>query len=461
MKHLKEWLERLRQRAQRSLNSAHYGQQEALEVLAICDEHSDWLQLSRHWNGFIREIAVRVLCEAPSPQALVALVERLNDWVPQVRGLAEQGVQPYLQPSQADALLHALDPLLALANKGRSDHEAILSKLADALTQPELQAVLEQALKGRQGKAPRFLFSLLLKNGADNLQATLQLGMKHPEVSLRRMALTASRQLPLPQARIFLRQGYESPSAQIRVIALREWLARDEEEPAQIQALLRQGLLDPAPAPRCLAHWAATRHGMNCSEVLVQRLAKLPSDKRSWLGLIGLAKELAEPQALSALEIALQHQTPTIRSGALEAIAAIVPDDVAPTLLSALDDPSIKVVRTATQLLQKQHLRATDEQLSSAIAQTLEAGRNWKLITLAALTPLWTHLQQLLHGLSNESDPAQQEQLLAALKKWRQRRRRAYALQATSQQQSALLAELAALMNSGKLPTSDPIQWLD
>lgn len=460
MKHLTEWLERLRRQHQRPLSSTHYWQQDALNALADCDEKSDWLQLSRNSNGFVREVAVRVLCDTPSAQALLALVERLNDWVPQIRQLAERGVQHYLHPNQADALLYALEPLLALAGKGRCNPEAILQQMAEVLSLPELHATLIEALSGRRGKGARFLFELLLKSEAGALPTTLQIAMKHADTGVRRMTLTASKRLPLADARVLLRQGFASSSAQIRVTALREWLARDEQLP-QIQSLLRTGLLDPAPAVRCLACWAASRHQVNSTEVLKLGLAEQPTDKNGWLGLIGLAKELVEPQALPTLQVALLHTSPVVRSRALEAIAAIAPDDVLATLLSALDDPSPHVVRAASRLLKHQSIRTGDEQLSVALASSLSKGESRKLATLAALTPLWSHLQHLLRALEIAEDEMQREILQAALNTWHKRRRRAYALQATSEQQTLLTSQLLALMAVGKLEHCDPQDWIN
>ncbi|WP_339414192.1 HEAT repeat domain-containing protein [Pseudomonas sp. EA_35y_Pfl2_R5] len=460
MKHLTQWLERLRHRHQHPLSSAHYWQQDALNMLTDCDEQNDWSQLSRNSNGFVREVAVHVLCDTPSKQALLALVERLNDWVPQIRQLAERGVQHYLHPNQADALLYALEPLLALAGKGRCNPEAILQQMAEALSQPELHATLFEALSGRRGKGARFLFELLLKSEAGALPTTPQIAMKHADTGVRRMALAASGRLPLADARALLRQGFASSSAQIRVTALREWLARDEQLP-QIQNLLRLGLLDPAPAVRCLACWAAPRYQVNSREVLMLGLTEQPIDKNGWLGLIGLAKELVEPRAMPTLQAALSHSAPVVRSRALEAIVAVAPDDVLATLLSALDDSSAQVVRAASRLLKRQPIRTGDEQLSAAIVSSLSKGESCKLVTLAALTPLWSHLQQLLQALEITEDGTQREVLQAALNTWHKHRRRAYALQPTPEQQALLSTQLLRLMAAGKLAYCDPQYWIN
>ena len=80
MKHLKEWLQRLKSRPASGDHWEDRRHHEAMEALAGCKGESDWLTLSRHGNGFVRELAVRELSELPSPEALAALLERVNDW---------------------------------------------------------------------------------------------------------------------------------------------------------------------------------------------------------------------------------------------------------------------------------------------------------------------------------------------------------------------------------------------
>ncbi|AZC49921.1 hypothetical protein [Pseudomonas chlororaphis] len=65
------------------------------EVMDTLDRHSAWLELSRFGNGFVRQAAVRGLAAQPSAEALAALLERLNDWVPQVRQEAAAAVEAY------------------------------------------------------------------------------------------------------------------------------------------------------------------------------------------------------------------------------------------------------------------------------------------------------------------------------------------------------------------------------
>ena len=163
MKYLKDWLERLKSRPASGDYWESYRHHEALEVLADCKGEGDWLTLSSHHNGFVREVAVRELSELPSPEALAALLERVNDWVPQVRQLANAGVQRYLVPEHTPALLHALQPLMALAERQRADHRETLAAARTVLQGAEVRDAVLAAFLVKHGKAARFLFDLLLE----------------------------------------------------------------------------------------------------------------------------------------------------------------------------------------------------------------------------------------------------------------------------------------------------------
>ena len=213
MKHLKEWLQRLKSRPASGDHWEDRRHHEAMEALAGCKGESDWLTLSRHGNGFVRELAVRELSELPSPEALAALLERVNDWVPQVRQLANAGVQRYLTSEHAPALLHALQPLMALAERQRADHSQTLAAARTVLQGAEVSDSVLTAFLAQQGKSARFLFDLLLE-ASDEPTDLLGKALAHREMTVRQMAVSACQSLPAEQAVPLLQLCllYTSPS---------------------------------------------------------------------------------------------------------------------------------------------------------------------------------------------------------------------------------------------------------
>ncbi len=192
------------------------------EVMDELDRHSAWLELSRFGNGFVRQAAVRGLAAQPSAEALVALLERLNDWVPQVRQEAAAAVEAYWVPEHAGLLLQTLAPLLALAGKQRADHGATLERASAVLQLAQVRDQVQGAFGTCRGKAARFVFELLLK-GVEDRPALLAMALRHPEVSVRQMAVDACAELPDEQALPLLEEVMRSCGSRPCGCCCRAW----------------------------------------------------------------------------------------------------------------------------------------------------------------------------------------------------------------------------------------------
>lgn len=206
------WLDRLLNKQGAAQSWADRRRVEALELVAQAENDAAWVGLSRHCNGFVREVAVRELNRTRSPDALVALIDRLNDWVPQVRDLAAAGLKQYLSPSQAPALLAALEPLIALEARQRVDHGPTLMAARTVLQSPLVREEVNRHFLTRQGKAARYLFDLLLECDAEP-EALLRSALAHRELTVRLMAVAACKQLPAYQARPLLAEALPRPGA--------------------------------------------------------------------------------------------------------------------------------------------------------------------------------------------------------------------------------------------------------
>lgn len=408
MKHLKEWLERLKSRPVCGdyWESRHH--HEALEALAGDKEHGDWLTLSTHGNGFVREVAVRELSEQPSPDALAALLERVNDWVPQVRQLALNGVQRYLVPEHVPALLHALQPLMALAERQRADHGPTLAATRAVLQTPEVRNEVEAAFSARHGKAARFLFTLLLE-ASDEPAALLSKALSHREMTVRQLAVLACQALPAELARPLLLDAFKTPGTSVRVNALRYLLPLLDDP----RALLRDALLDPSPAVRSLARWAAPRWQVDAREVLDARLHQsVPCSKREWLGLLGLACELAVELEEHWKDAAQQASASSVR---LAAVDCLTQADLARQLM-ALDDSADKVFTKAVELLHTQDWNEVARTLDIRLDDGWYDLPSDRRAALLRLRPRWQQLAYLLRRLDNA--PEEQAYWLEQVNNW-------------------------------------------
>ncbi|WP_260963326.1 HEAT repeat domain-containing protein [Pseudomonas citri] len=411
MSTLQFWLDRLRNKQTLASTWADHRRNEALEALAGAGTHSSWIELSHHHNGFVREIAVRELCAQPSPEALVALValiDRSNDWVPQIRDLAAVGLEHYLSPVHVHALLYAVEPLIALTARQRADHRKTLKAARAVLQSPVIRDEVQANSLTRHGKAARYLFELLLESDS-NPGALLRSALAHREVTVRLLAVSACQKLPATQARQLLLEALSQSGAKLRVWVLRALLPLlDEPRP-----VLREALLDASASIRSLARWAAPSSGIDAHAVLFDRLKQdIPSKKRDWLGVLGLAKELDVELDPQWQKEALRSRYPTVRRTAISTVSY----DQLPELFKALDDPLDSVFSAAIAQLNKLPWALVKLGLDTQL------DRNWHDLSvmrrnaLFQLRPLWQQAAYLLDRL--DAEPTAQAFWLRQLRMW-------------------------------------------
>jgi HEAT repeat protein len=391
---IQKWLDRLKNKQVPASSWSEHRRNEALELLKNAKSRETWVELSTHYNGFIREVAVRELCSQPSPEALVALIDRLNDWVPQVRNLALAGLNHYLSISQAQALLFALEPLMALAARQRADHGPTLISVIDVLQSPDIQDEVHANFLARQGKAARYLFKLLLeKNTAP--EALLRSALAHRELTVRLVAVSACQELPVAQASPLLIEALSQPGAKVRVCVLRALLPLlDDPRP-----LLRKALLDASPSIRSLAHWAAPRNNVDPLAVLSEQVGRgLPAGKRDWLGVLGLATELNVELDKLWLTAALRSSYTTVRQAAVRLLGG----DQLPELLVALDDLSDNVFYAAVAKLDKRPWTSVSAGLGAKLDQDWHELSTARRQAILHLKPGWQQVAYLLERLDTE-----------------------------------------------------------
>lgn len=100
--------------------------------------------LTQHWNGHVREEAVRQLGSTDERLAVPFVLLRLNDWVEEVRRAAGEVVRQWLEGSPLTFLALNL-PLVLLR---------VASRSADPLAQEALMAVTTALLRPNLGYLP-------------------------------------------------------------------------------------------------------------------------------------------------------------------------------------------------------------------------------------------------------------------------------------------------------------------
>lgn len=439
MSAIRSWLDRLRNKQTPELSWADRRQNEALEVLAQAENNVTWTELSSHYNGFVREIAVRELCRHPSPEALVALIERLNDWVPQIRDLATAGLEHYLSPDHIQALLFAVEPLLALAARRRADHGKTLQTARTVLQSPALRDTVHANFLTRQGKAARYLFALLLENDPAP-EALLRSALDHREVTVKLMAVSACQQVPDAHSRLLLLEALSQRGAKFRVCVLRALLPLLEDP----RPVICEALLDASSSIRSLARWAAPRSNIDAATILADRIKQeIPIRKRDWLGVLGLATELNVALESQWQKEAMRSTYPTVRHAAVSTLS----DSLLPELLRALDDPSDKVFAAAIARLNKQPWSLVKPGIDAKLDRDWHDLPIQRRSAILQVRPLWQQAEYLLARLDTE--PAVEAFWLRQLSIWCDRQYQMVDPVTPKAERAALAERLRALAAHG------------
>lgn len=391
---IRKWLARLLNHQAPVTQWADQRRDEAARLLGNAEESGDWIALTTHCNGFIREVAIRALRDQPSPEALAALIERLNDWVPQIRDLARESLDHYLSPSHVQALLIALDPLMALASRHRADHGPTLMAVRNILQSPKVHSDVYANFLTRQGSAARYLFKLLLEKNFDK-QTLLRDALAHRELTVRVAGVAACQALPDAQALQLLQEALLRPGAKVRVCVMRTLLPLLENP----QPLLCKALLDDSQSIRSLACWVAPKHGIDARAILAGRLTEgFPKAKRGWLGILALATELDVELEQRWLIAAARSSYPSVRRAAMGQLG----EGLLVELLVALEDPSDTVFLAAVAQLNKQSWASLHTGLDAKLDRDWHALSDKRRHALMRLRPKWQQVAYLLARLTRE-----------------------------------------------------------
>lgn len=431
---LRNWL------TQQHASDSNYYVNEALNLLENADIQTDWPAHSRSYNGYTRELAVKVLAQCHTQEALQILLERANDWVPLVREQALQGIESYLKESQVSLLLQNLPHLLALSRQQRGDHRPLLQRIQTLLAEPEHTTEVRSTWLGLRGQASRFLFGLLAKG--DGSPDLLQQALRHPDPVVRMQAVEAGKRLPDSPRQHLLLEALHNRSATVRGRALR--LLMGEAMPHQ--ETLEGGLLDSSASVRSIALWYAQRSNIQPAETLAKRVAgAMPATTNAWLGVLGLSITLGKPVSPEWRDTALCSTSARVRLAATSQLD----DSEISVLMKLLDDSSPKVFRGAMMKLVKLPWKTLQQPVCQYLEQrwkTLEVTRRDLVFRLLAY---WQRMAFFLNKVEEEQDS---NYWLNELCTWSYQRYPALDSLTSREERQALGERIKHLVNTGQLP---------
>jgi len=184
----------------------------------------EWLAEARSHSGFDREEAVRQLALLRDGTALPMLLERANDWVPQVRVAACAAIDVFLRDDYIDSWAKALADVAALRRAGRVNHTRLLDSIESFLCRPTALAAVKESGQVKSNEELRFLLVLQLRTWTDEAERfhILRDAITSTDIVLATLALDSVHQMPQEARRVNLASAAcVSCFAQVRLRGLR------------------------------------------------------------------------------------------------------------------------------------------------------------------------------------------------------------------------------------------------
>jgi len=415
-------LEKFREMLRRSLapDSAgltyHDRRRQLLQLLAECDPHSDesvqtLVVLSRDYDGFVREEATRCLAKSPAPVALQAIVLRLNDWVYEVRQAARDAAVMFLETKRLPAVLAALETIVRLSGKSRTDHSHFVDQVGAFLDQPEHRSAVFTFFRKSRGPVASFLLQRMLCWPEAAQAEVVRLSTTHKDFLVRSRFLSACEASgTLGEAALRAFSADRHPRNRQKA-----FLALWQRAPADQQVLLEQALLDPSGAVRSVALWAAKQIGFDLTEFVAAQgngKALAPRVYLGWLQLLGVLKNR---ESLPLVEKAFDDVRPQVRQAALLAWVNMARETADTPTVQAMLDNSPKVAKMAGQLLRKGKVLLSGEQLQQISEELDRRGDLSRQLAFAQRLAYWEYMAWLLELMPRYSSDSERQTIIRAV----------------------------------------------
>ncbi len=305
------------------------------------------IALSKSPNGYERERAIKKMIEKSNSIFLDALLVRVNDWVPQIRKLAKQGVADLMKDTNIDTFVSSLDKILLLKKKGREDHSELVGQLCHFVLREEKEGKLIQNVKLLSGDLARASYELLeQKMSAVDL---IKLVLSSRDIVLIRRGSALISQLNDNDFEQLFPELIASRYSYPRCIALQIGMRKF---PERIKSNFISMLLDDSADIRLVSINFFKTNSVDIRKFYLDQLSTSSKSKITTNALLGLAYAKCS-DCIETVNSYLTSPLVRVREAALRAIYALTPSDSLTILLNAILDDSPRVSKVASLLILK------------------------------------------------------------------------------------------------------------
>lgn len=371
------------------------------------DEFAHLVVLSRSYDGRVREEATRRLGDLCRADALPALIERLNDWVPEVRAAAHVAIEPLIVERHASALVQNLVQLQQLRARGRDDHDRFVARIESFLAAAPQRAHVLAALSHSDRRIARICLQIATTYALLGETDRVEIGLSHGDIRFALDALALVEKMPAMPRRAYAERALGHTLAPVRRDALRMLLT---------DGLTQQQIEDFAFDRHAALRALAARHLRNAGlDVAAHYRAEITSThpRRLRVAIEGIAAH-GTADDVRALRPLLAHPAPAIRRCALVAWTNKLGFDATDAVVAALYDPATSVAREAARLAEIVRPQFDADTLLAISDGPAWADNNGRLMAAFGYSNKWELLEFVMRRLARTSEPRTQvEKLLS------------------------------------------------
>jgi HEAT repeat protein len=368
---------------------------------------------SFHFSGYVREAAVAELVSQRTGKELPFLLIRLNDWVSQVRNVAEQAVRARIEPAYAVHLLANISLVLRLRICGRVEKKFV-DDICDLLKRAESKDVLLAGTTSKDKAVRRISFQLAAEAEPSTRGAIVRAAMTDPDAVARSWAARHF----LPEVLPDELPGIIEPMLKDRFMPVRRdalWYAATKR-PDIAKQPLRSALLDSHVSMRETARqFLAAAEVTNAAEFYADALGN-GSDKQCFAAICGLG-ETGKAADVPLVVPFLNSPLTNLRRAAVYAIGRLDLEGQLERLVGVLPDAKPSVSREALKALQLKARYIALADLENLFASGADFHVRRNALSLIVHTDKWKKVPALLKACADK-DERIAEQAAKALRAW-------------------------------------------
>lgn len=395
-----------------------------LKSLSTCISTEELAAFAGDYSGYVRQATLKRCVELARSDLLPIVVERLNDWVQEVRHSARSALITLLPVTNTPQLLATLPSILRLRYVGRADHSEWVALYEKNLIQYATVQELTEGALGSDVHIARACFDLLKKYQLIDSTALLHLSLTHRnDIVVALMAVNLGTELPPVEQNRFFLVAMRSHFGAVRTVALRSLLALEIEVPKQ--AIAVSALMDAQSSVRAVAMRFLKESGFDIPTYYRESLSNSHcSVQHIRVGLISLAV-VGDVHEIDFIHTFIKAEYPAIRLAAFFSWAKLAVNAKDVVAIEALKDISPRIRKFALHMIRREGAYIPFKLIQS----TLNKREDVRLLLLFSESNKWDWLESIIKVAADCDQDARIKTYLAVqLKAWCYRANRSYEL---------------------------------